>query len=197
MVRIGIDIDEVLSETAKGFLTFYNKKKHTNFQFNQITEYSFSKVFNISHEEEKTSLMEFFQSSYFTNLSPVEGSVQAVKKLAKKSELYAVSSRPLQLMPLTTKWIKKYFDNSFKEVILMNGHFDSTETKSSICKQYDIEYFVEDVLDYAKDCASVGVRTFLIDKPWNQETIDNNIITRVTNWQETVNEINKQLPIGV
>ena len=191
MKKIGIDIDEVLSETVAGFLAFYNEKHGTQFYFDQIVEYSFSKIFGITPEIEKSELMAFFASTSFAELATVNGSNEAIKELSKNYELYAVSSRPPQLMKLTSVWLNKHFQGCFKEVILIDSHFDSSKNKSQICLQKHLDYFVEDVLSYAEDCAGSGVEVFLLDKPWNQGTINSKNIIRVKNWLEIVETITK------
>ncbi len=189
MKKIGIDIDEVLSETVAGFLAFYNEEHDTHFFFDQIVEYSFSKIFNITPEAEKSELIAFFASTYFAELATVSGSTEAIKKLSKNYELYAVSSRPPQLMKLTSDWLDKHFNGYFEEIILIDSHFDSSKNKSSVCIEKHLDYFVEDVLSYAEDCAMTELQVFLLDKPWNQSRIEDHNIIRVKNWSEIVDTI--------
>lgn len=192
MKLIGIDIDEVLSDTVVGFLKFFNNKHGTKHTYDEITDYSFTKSLNISPDEEKANLMEFFASKYFVDIEPITGSVEAIQKLSRTNELFAISSRPPVLMSLTNFWLDKYFKGCFREVILTDSHFDSSITKSKVCIEKHLDYFVEDVMKYAEDCASVGVTVFLLDKPWNRIETGNNVI-RVKDWLEILSKLDSTL----
>jgi uncharacterized HAD superfamily protein len=184
MKRIGIDIDEVLSETVVGFLSFYNGLHGTNFTYDDIKEYSFSKMLGLSIEEEQTNLKKYFSSDIFMNVAPIQGSVEAIKSLSEKYDLYAISSRPPTLNDITTGWLGRHFGNSFKEVHLTNSHFDSSSKKSTVCIDKHLDYFIEDAIDYAQDCANACIKVFLLDKPWNRVITESKNIVRVKDWAE-------------
>lgn len=190
MTKIGVDIDEVLAETVNGFLAFYNTTHGTDYQFDTITDYSFGKQFGLSPEEELASIKEFFASDYFPALKPVNGSVRAIKEIAKYHELFAVSSRPEQLLPQTKMWLEQHFGDSFTRIILTNSLLDTSRTKSKICQALGLDIFIEDQISYAEDCAQVCSAVYLLDKPWNQAEITNKKIMRVKSWKDIAKSVN-------
>lgn len=189
MSKIGVDIDEILSETVRTFLDFYNNKHSTSFVFDVITDYHFGKLIGISLDEEKRAVGEFYSSEVARDLPTLPGSVKAIKKLAQENELYAVSSRPTQLMPLTTEWINSHYPNCFTDIILTNSHFDATKTKSDVCKNLELDIFIDDQIVYAEDCAIVCEKVFLMNKPWSKGTLVAPNIIRVDSWADITQAI--------
>lgn len=184
MTNIGIDIDEVLAETVKTFLTFYNNKYATNFAFEDATNYSFGEIFGITKQEELRAVQEFFASPLAINMPTVVDSAAQVEALSKQSKLFAVSSRPEQLMPLTSRWLNVHYPNCFEDIILTNSHVDASKTKSDVCRALNLSVFIDDQSVFAEDCAKVCEEVFLIDKPWNQGAIRAKNIYRVASWKE-------------
>lgn len=184
MARIGIDIDEVLCETERGFLAFYNSRYGTDYKHEQMIEYSFGRSFGVSEDEEKSLLDAFFASDNFINAGTIPGSKEAVVKLSQDNEMYAISSRPTALMQTTMTWIGVHFPNCFKEVILTDSHYDDSVTKSDICEDKGLKFLVEDQIRYAEGCAEVCPTVYLMDKPWNQAKLKKKNIIRVKSWEE-------------
>ncbi|MDK2899132.1 MAG: hypothetical protein PWQ10_319 [Patescibacteria group bacterium] len=189
MATIGIDIDDVLSETILSFLDFYNKKHNTNFSFNQITDYSLSKALNIPDKDEMLNIFDFFNSDHAKNMNTTPYSKDIVHKLSKDNLLYAISSRPTQLIELTNIWLNKHYEGCFKEIILTNSSIDKSSTKSSVCISKGIDYFIEDQVIFAKDCAEVCSKVILLDKPWNRLKMNNSNIIRVKDWSCVISEL--------
>jgi uncharacterized HAD superfamily protein len=190
MVRIGVDIDEVLSQTFQALLDFYNFKYDARYTLDQVNVYSFQKVFGINAKEEKQLHADFFTTKFSKNLKTVPGSVEAINKLAKNNKLYAISSRPKWQQQQTEHWLSVYYGNNFKQIVLTDSHFNKTSTKSSVCVDMKLDYFVEDAVVYAEDCANVCKKVFLLNRPWNNEKISNKNIIRVDNWRAIVDYVN-------
>jgi uncharacterized HAD superfamily protein len=190
MASIGVDIDEVLSQTFQAFLDFYNAKYDSNYSLSQVNVYSFQKVFGINAEEEKRLHAEFFTTKFSTDLKTVHGSVEGVNELSKTHKLFAISSRPKWQQQQTVKWLNLHYGNNFDQIKLTDSHFDKTSTKSSVCIDLNLDYFIEDAIIYAEDCAAVCKKVFLLNRPWNNEKVSNNNIIRVSSWAEIVKAIN-------
>lgn len=189
MAIIGIDIDDVLSETVLSFLDYYNEKHDTNFKYDQITDYSFAKIFNITADYEMQSIFEFFRSDYYSRMAALPYAVDIVKELSKNNKLYAVSSRPTQFMDITVDWLDGFCDGCFEEVILTNSSQDGLASKSSVCKMKNIDYFIEDQIKFAEDCANVCKKVILLNKPWNKLELTAQNIVRCDDWYCVLSEI--------
>lgn len=193
MSKIGVDIDEILSETVKAFLFFYNAEYGTTFIFDEVIDYSFAKQFGITRDEERQAIQDFFGSKLALDIPTVPESIKCIKDLSQRHELYAISSRPPQLIELTKSWLDDNFPGCFREIILTNSHFDATKTKSDVCRTLSLDMFIDDQIIYAEDCARVCAKVLLMNKPWNQTNIVIPNVLRVKSWQEIVQEIERNL----
>ena len=65
----------------------------------------------------------------------------------------------------------------------------SIKNKAETCLVLGARYLVEDNEDYALSCAQVGVKTFLLNAPWNQRAKEHELIERVDSWPEITSKL--------
>ncbi len=53
-----------------------------------------------------------------------------------------------------------------------------------------IKIMIEDNPEYALDCAKNGIKTFLLDKPWNKNYSQHENLIKVKSWEEIVKSLN-------
>jgi len=117
----------------------------------------------------------------------VPGSREGISALkARNNTLFAITGRnKTHCEQLTRNWIAKEFPGIFEDVIFANHDHSTHEklSKSSICKQLDIKYMVDDNPTYAQDLFSENIHTFLLEKPWNSNNpfTDKNL-TKISSW---------------
>lgn len=187
-------MDEVIANHTESFNEFHDEKYGTNLKEMDITDFYLRNLIEITPQEELKRVTEYYSTKYFKNTKPVAGAVEAVKELAKNNNLYLITSRPDFVEKATKEWINKYFPNCFKEVVLANHFFGGNKKKSEVCVEKKIDYMIEDIADYANDCATVCKKSFLIKRPWNvdRKILDN--VVRVENWEEIKRAINDPQP---
>jgi uncharacterized HAD superfamily protein len=197
-MNIGVDLDEVVAGWCDGFIKFYNAKYGKDMKKGDFVRYNIWECGVGANQEEGWKFMEeFFYSDSFDEIKLIEGVREGLLELIKqKHNLSLITSRMLDTRPKTDKFLEKYLSDIPMSVFYshtFNRNSDgksSGKLKSEICRDLGINYFVEDCLDYARDCARVCKGVFLLDKPWNQEYVNGNII-RVNNWGEIVELIQK------
>lgn len=189
-MKIGIDIDEVLVEFIKGYLSFYNSKYHSNFKFEDVITYNLWEVLPISREQVFELQEEFYNSDSFDEIKLISGAKEGIIEIAKSNQVFVITSRPRSMKAKTDEFFKKNFkdlklDVSYSgDVQNLNG-----KAKAEICKNLNLDLFIEDHVKPALECAEQGIKVFLFDKPWNQKISHENII-RVKNWEEILKKIN-------
>jgi uncharacterized HAD superfamily protein len=47
-------------------------------------------------------------------------------------------------------------------------------------------------LFYALECNKKGIPSLLMNNPWNQANLEGTLITRVNNWEDVLEKINKK-----
>jgi len=189
-LKIGIDVDEVLAGTMFELNKYYNNLFKTSFKIRDYKVFDLDKTWGTSKKEAVDIVENFYFSSSFKQIRPIEGSVEAVSTLSKNNDLVVLTSRPLYLRNSTNDWIKSHFPNMINEVIL-NGHYKRKSSKMSKlknCLDNCLNILIEDNLEISNECSKGGVKVLLMDKPWNQNYGHENIV-RVNDWKEILEEL--------
>ena len=180
-MKIGIDLDSVVADIMTPLIDFHNQKYQTNTKLSDHTTFSIEKIWKCTEAESIDRIHEFYQSSFVNKIKPVPGSLDGIKFLSNTHEI-------------TNRWIDQYFPNIFKTINHTNqsGKIGGKKIKKSeVAEKLKINLFIDDHLDFAYDCASLGIKILLMDMPWNQiKKLPKNIV-RVSSWKEIVNNINK------
>ncbi len=192
-MKIGIDIDNVLSMLSNTLLAWHNRVYNTNFKEEDHNTFDLWEIWKCTKEEALSRIVNFFDSPEFKSTKPVLGAINAVQNLTEDHELHVITSRIDKVKDETTFWLNKHFSNSFHKIHFtgeMLGKNAIKKTKGDICKELGITLMIEDALHYAQEIAGKGVKVLLFDWPWNQtDTLPSNIV-RVKSWKEIVEYIN-------
>lgn len=182
MKRFGIDIDGTVT-CPTTFVPYLNEKFHLNITLDDIKQYDFTPLVDISPQE----FGQWFsrvEGDIYAN-SPLATGVRAILKQWEKShELYYISARDARHLQLTKRW---FAENKlpYEQIELIGSH-----RKIEAVKQHDVDIFFEDKHDNAVEIAEeCHIPVILFDAPYNREPIPNNVI-RVQNWQEASKWVN-------
>ncbi len=192
MRKIAVDIDGVLANLTEPFLEYYNQREGTNFRLENVHTTNFKELFGINGEEEKKLLDDFFKSDFFSNIQPIMGAQEAISHLSKRNHLVIVTARKEYIQDKTNEWIERFFPDVFSEIHFarnINSGDESKLSKFDICMEKGYEIIIEDDLVYANPCAEKGIKSILLNHPWNQEENLHPEITRVNNWQEVLEHL--------
>ena len=188
-LKLGIDIDEVVVEFVKSFLNFFEEKMNKKVSYEEIISYSFEIPFGMNKKEIHDLIHEHSTEDNLLNLDLVEHSKESILDLTNDFDICFVTSRHLNNKIATIKFFEKHFpENNFK-FFFAGDAWGGAKSKYEIAKELNLKYFVEDNFDYALSCANVGIKTFLLDKPWNQNSGKHENITRVKNWKEILEKL--------
>ncbi len=190
MKTIWIDLDEVLAETID-YCLLYNDYKilWKSVDREKITDYCIYNIddFNISKEKSIAWFQDPMKNDANMEIRPLSWALEWLEKLKNTGySLKVVTARIWDIFwEYTQKWLEKYYPNVFDDIIYANHFTSKDKSKSELCKENDIFTMVEDNFDYALDLAQNGIKTYLLEKPWNRHRMDEhkNII-KVKSWQE-------------
>lgn len=182
--KIGIDIDDVVAEFMKCYLSFHNNKYGTSFCLEDVTNYHLWKcgVHN-SKESSINFIGEFQHSASFDEITLVDGAKEGVSFVSEKYYPYFITSRPRELEKQTKKFLQKNFPN-LKYGLFFSGEIYGGKTKSEICESLGVKRMVEDNFDYTADCAKKGIVSYCLEKPWNKNCKGEHNLIKVENWWE-------------
>lgn len=171
-MRIAIDMDEVLADPIYKFIQLYNRDygvpldlilEPGNEIYQHVPEHAKDKWFDYINEE-----------GFFRDLRPLEGSVEAVKKLQEKYDVYIVSAAMEFRNSLVDKydWLAEHFPFISWRNIMFCGD-----------KIVDVDVMID---DRAKNFVGFNGRKLLFTSPHNLLLTD---YERVNNWQEVLDKL--------
>lgn len=172
MQRLAIDIDEVLMP----FLSPMAKWKGLKLPKKDSYPYIYSDIFNISSEESKKMVYDFYQTSEFRNIKPIVGSQRRLKQMRSACQkIYAVTGRQDVVRRETTTWLETYFPDIFDDLVMTNSFTKQEVDKMTICKTLALDTIIDDNLITCLRCKDEGgIRAinFVSTKmyPWCVET---------------------------
>ena len=187
-MKIGVDIDEIVTEFVRGYLELYNHKYNKNLKFEELFSYNLWEPLELDKQESIDLANEYYNTKNFENVSLVEGAEQGIKSLNSDHELIFITARPEHIQEKTKVFFKKIFPDFDFEIIYSKGVSGGKIPKCDLCEAQNVNIFIEDNKEYALECAEKGIKTILFDKPWNKDVDHENII-RVFSWEEILNKI--------
>jgi uncharacterized HAD superfamily protein len=194
--KIGVDFDEVLASLIEGLFDHHNKTRGTNLDKKDIKLTFISDYTGYSKEETSLFLDEFISSGAHSAIVPVAGAIEAIETL-KDYELVIITIRPEHWRKETEAWLQKYFGDTFREVHMLGKESSSeggvTQSKEDLSVGLGLSLFIEDSLSNAKKISAKGIPVILLDKPWNQEELPENIY-RCTSWGDVLQIVKKLIP---
>ena len=185
---IAVDLDDVLADSLRAFIEFYNENYNKKLKYEDFTAYTLNEIMGMPREEENKILEKFDNGGYFEKIKPIEGAVEAIKKLSKKHKIIIITSRTKDKEEKTKKWVEKFF-GKYDIYFIRQNYSGKSKTKAEICKEIKAEILIEDYLGYAENCAKNGIKVLLFDYPWNQKKDLGKLIKRIKSWEEIVSEI--------
>ena len=189
--KIGVDIDEVLASLIHELTNFYNSIYKTNFSFEDYHTYDLEDTWGGTKERSVKIVDNFYSSLFFRNIKPIDGSQKSIKVLSGKHDLIAITSRPNFMQRETESWIEKYFPRQIKKIICTGQYFlkQNKISKSDVCLEENAHIIIEDNYQTAFDCSKNGLVSFLLNKPWNKNSLSGNGVVRVNSWKEILEKI--------
>lgn len=183
-MRIGVDIDGVVSDSYPFWLTELNQ--HFGKSITSIDNYDIHLVFNVPRE----AMNDFFvgRTEYlFLNTKPVPGAKEGIEALLREGhEVIYITARTLEERDVTLRWLRTFEIPHKEEHVLFTG----LKSKLGLVKLWEIEAFVEDYLGNAKMIANSGVPVFLLNADYNKGKLPVDIV-RCHSWEEIVNGIRR------
>ncbi len=185
-MKIGIDLDDVLSQTMPALIKFHNDRYGTKLVMEDLKNGASWQTWGGTFADDVKKIHDFHLSPYGQNIPPVKDAKEILEELKKDNELYIITARSDEIREDTEDWLEENFPNTFTKIYFTN-HFlgnDTTTTKGKVCNNLGIDVFIDDALPNVLDCVDPKRKVFLINYPWNQTNKLPKGITRVNSWKE-------------
>lgn len=190
IVRIGVDIDNVLSNFNEVLLKDYIKhdKELRNKGIVNKNVY-IRKMFDWSEEEESTYYKENIER-LATLLKPLKDCAKYIKKLREQGNYICIISgrdngEYSDPYRMTIDWLNQY-GIEYDKLILTNAY--RHQEKADLCLKHDIDIMIDDSIHVCEKCFETGkVKPLLFDTIYNKYEAR---FKRVANWKEIFDYIN-------
>lgn len=185
-LTIGVDIDNVIADSTPSYIAKFNEVFGTSVVIDNVTDfYHLEKNTKIDLER----VVNFIETTVHTHefqlsIQPYQDPIGIIKEWGKRGHIiHYITARPTSIKKSTIKWLKKHgFILSGTKVHLQDYkvYKRDVEFKKDVVEKLEIDIMIEDNRDIAK---AMDIPVFLIDKPWNQGALSQNI-HRVYGWSE-------------
>lgn len=185
-MKIAIDIDGVLLDIIVRYCEIYNKRYGTNYQKKDITNWEFFKDWNISEEIAFKIFYEIYADS--KNVPFIDDNAPKImKKLNERYDVDIVSARlPEYRSSIVNKLNFHDVREGIQYVELILLHHKPYNIK--LKQNYDV--YVDDNPNLVEPIKQLKNRFLLLyDQPWNQESVCEENVYRVYDWNEVYQKI--------
>ncbi len=151
--RIAIDIDEVLCPFFRPMVKRVGKTPPT-----RPHPYVYHRALNISEEESKKMVREFYESEEFKNLEPFKNADYTLYQLKDRGyRLYAMTGRQSVAREATERWLNTHFPYAFDDLVMTNSYTMDEIPKSKLCLAMDISTIIDDSFETCFGCKTKGI----------------------------------------
>lgn len=192
---IAVDIDDVISASAEGFLTWSNEQLGTNLTIDDYQEH-WGQMWQVDHEEVIRRAHAYYASGHQEKFAPIDDAYDVLRALKERFRLIIITSRRDSGSGLTDAWIKKHYEGIFEDIVFSGFYNAITEdsfhrTKGDIAKQTGVDFLIDDQLKHAVAAAEVGIPSVLFGNyPWNQADALPEGVVRAHGWKDVLNFFN-------
>jgi uncharacterized HAD superfamily protein len=185
LLRIGIDLDDVLVESLPEYLRrFCRRFGHTLCDQDAAWE-----IFRRFPEIPAAEMWEFYgelEATDFLATRPAYAdAVRGVRDLAARGhELYVVSGRLLEHLGHTRRLLAR--DGllpAFRELVHRGGTEAAVDYKPRVIRERGLDLLIDDEPHVAAAVAAIPVPVLLPDRPWNRRPLAPGVV-RVHTWDE-------------
>jgi len=153
---------------------------------NNAKEYSFAKCFDITEEQSKRLVYEYYFSDEAYNVTPIYKSQEAIEKLSINNHLYIITGRQTydHCVAYTEKMIEQFFPDMFDDILYTNSYSlnrDPCKNKIEIMEELEARVLIDDIHETCMSCISEGKQGILFGNySWNRDAKN---IPRVYTWE--------------
>ena len=164
--EIAFDIDGVVADTFRIFVEKARRHYGYTFSYEDITEYEFLEVLDITEEDSDAIICELLENPIESGIQPIRGAVQVLTRLSGIAPLLFVTARP-EKDPII-EWMHHQLPHVDKDLICLEATQTSTD-KLPILLERNVKYFVEDRLDTCFLLNEISVNPIVFEQPWNRK----------------------------
>ena len=166
MIRVGVDLDNVLGDFITKACLFYNTKTGKSLSVSDYTSELYDVVWGISPEETHDIMMEFYTKDNILGISPIEGAKTCLNILHSTGnfEFYVITARNENFRRLTEIWLERHYPGIFSGLELLSyfGPKGHKQEKYQTCQKLGCTVMIEDSWNHLFKCLQNGIETCIL-----------------------------------
>ena len=164
-LTIAVDIDDVLFPFVGGVAKFHNDRHGTQLTAGDFNTYDFVDVWGGS-QEDSMKLIDDFLAMDHSLIRPLEGSVDAIKRLKKDFRVVSITARNGIFEPNTVKWLSMHFPGLLDGAYFAGNRHDGRpyRSKGDICREVGANILIDDSPHNLLSATEYGIDGVLFGK---------------------------------
>ena len=177
---IGFDFDGVIADIGEAFVRLAcTRHGYCDLDLERISSFQVDTCIDLPAPVIEQIFDDILDDSIAVGLKPIEGSIDALKRLSDHGPLTIITARP-RVEPVHA-WLMHHFDQHRCEIRLVSsGHHDD---KERFIREHNIVYFIDDRAETCKMLARSGLKPLVFAQPWNRDQHD---LPSVSSWREII-----------
>ncbi|MDH3254282.1 MAG: bifunctional metallophosphatase/5'-nucleotidase [Acidobacteriota bacterium] len=176
MQRIYVDMDDVLCETAHGFLALLSRIHDRSIEYEEIVSFDLGRSFDLTRDEVDAFMERAHRDDVLLDLDPIPGSIETLHEWKHRGyRLEIVTGRPPSSEPISRAWLDRHgVPYETLTFLAKYAHlhpasdFERAKPLSELSRD-DYCLAVEDSRDMARFLAdTLALDVALLDRPWNR-----------------------------
>ncbi|MBU1097703.1 MAG: hypothetical protein KKB34_14565 [Bacteroidetes bacterium] len=198
MLTIAWDVDDVLNDLMYSW--YHSKwlveKPSTSVRYEHLVENPPHNILGTSAEEYLKSLDEFRLSDKYESMGPNKEVLKWFDEYGEHCRHIVLTSVPLNYAHISASWVVRHFGKWVRSFNFIPSSrtgvviplFD--KTKSDFLQWLNnVDVFIEDNETNYKGAKALGIKTLLVDRPWNTSRLSmNDVLTKLTKMIEKETE---------
>lgn len=186
-MRIGVDIDEVIADSAAVYVPFMNRLFGRDRKKEDLFSYAFEETFDLTEDQMKEFWRSFAREGCWARIPPVEGAAETLARLRAAHEIVLVTGRPGEHLEEETRaWLAEH--RMPHDALVFMGEDDKDAAVRRVLGDSPagrgLDALVDDHWGFAEAAAGRGVRVFLVNAPWNRTAPEHPMVRRVRDLRE-------------
>ena len=189
-MKIGIDIDGVISDFVTSFREVVKKERDIDLKYCDIHQYDLGKVLGLNKDVTLELICQTFDDM---ELGFQFGAIDGINKLFLNHEIILITGRSLEIEKITKDWLQNN-NVRYDDIIFTKAGKKCQENK------YCLDVIIDDHLKEITNCIDIVPHILVYDHPWNQSTNNSDSFHRVFNWEDILDhleQLNKTSGKGV
>lgn len=187
-IHIALDLDEVISPFLPHLTTYYINKYHKGnmnyyrYYMSKSNEYKYTSIFNLTDEDAKLLVKDFYNSREAKKIRPYSTSVKTIHNLKKRNVKFSiVTGRQTykESKKLTHMFVGKYFGSCIDNIYFTNSYSLEGDSlnKLDVCTDINATILVDDCVSNFESESQVLTIQYLHNPihNWTDDNYKNNI----------------------